>query len=96
MRGNSHKRRNLFSYPGLSYNLTYEFKHNTLRLVNIVIAEFSQGIIDQLKDNVVGIYLFGSLTYGDFNAESSDIDLMVVVNTPLTKEDILLVKSTHQ
>jgi len=65
-------------------------------LVNIVIAEFSQGIIDQLKDNVVGIYLFGSLTYGDFNAESCDIDLMVVVNTPLTKEDILLVKSTHQ
>ncbi len=41
---------------------------------------YSQNI---LGDNLVGIYLHGSLAMGGFNRDKSDIDLIVVVNTPL-------------
>ena len=39
---------------------------------------------DILKDNLTGIYLHGSAVMGCFNPEKSDIDLIVVVNEPLT------------
>lgn len=42
-----------------------------------------------LKDNLVGIYVHGSIALGCFNWEKSDIDYIVVVKNPLT-EDIKL------
>jgi predicted nucleotidyltransferase len=47
-------------------------------------------------DNVIGIYLFGSLTYGGFDAKSSDIDLLVVTKTILNKVEIDIVKNIHE
>ena len=37
-----------------------------------------------LQDNLVGIYLHGSLAAGCFHWERSDIDFLVVVRRPLT------------
>ena len=37
--------------------------------------------------NIVGIYLFGSLTYGGFDEKSSDIDLVVIIKTLLNKAE---------
>ena len=37
-----------------------------------------------LQDNLVGIYLHGSAVMGCFNPEKSDIDLIVVVDQPLS------------
>ena len=37
-----------------------------------------------LRDNLVGVYLHGSLVMGCFNPQKSDIDLIVVVERPLT------------
>jgi len=45
-----------------------------------------------LANNLAGIYVHGSLALGCFNWDKSDIDYIVVVNTPLThkeKQDIL-------
>lgn len=53
-------------------------------------------ICSVLGDNVTGIYLFGSLSYGDFNPESSDIDLMVIVHTPLTSQEQGAVQEFHK
>ena len=39
---------------------------------------------DILKDNLVGVYLHGSLAMGCFNPKRSDIDLIIVVNEPLS------------
>ena len=39
---------------------------------------------DILKGNLTGIYLHGSAVMGCFNPEKSDIDLIVVVNEPVT------------
>jgi len=48
------------------------------RLLNAVISRY----VDILRDNLIGIYLHGSLTMGCFT-ERSDIDFLVVVKDPL-------------
>lgn len=41
-----------------------------------------------LGDNILGMYLQGSLATGDFNIKSSDIDFIFVLHKKLTKEEI--------
>ncbi|HOK42387.1 MAG TPA: DUF4111 domain-containing protein [Thermoclostridium sp.] len=48
------------------------------RLLNAVISRY----VDILRDNLIGIYLHGSLAMGCFT-ERSDIDFLVVVKDPL-------------
>ncbi len=40
-----------------------------------------------LGAKLVGIYVHGSIAFGCFNRERSDIDFLVVVNSPLTQEE---------
>lgn len=48
-----------------------------------------------LKDNLVGIYVHGSIAMGCFNWNSSDIDFVVVVNKPISQDiKIKLMDST--
>lgn len=51
-------------------------------ITETIVAE-SQEI---LGDNLVGIYLHGSAVMGCFNEKKSDIDLIVVVNAPVSNE----------
>lgn len=47
-----------------------------------------QGALPQiLGANLIGIYLHGSLAYGDFNAHRSDVDVAVVVRRSLTSTE---------
>jgi hypothetical protein len=43
--------------------------------INALPGEWVQGIVRLLDDRVIGIYLSGSLAYGDFVPDRSDIDL---------------------
>lgn len=62
------------------------------RLILEKIVEVFQAI---LKDNLVGIYLHGSLAMGCFNPEKSDIDFLIVVKEKLPIEvRRAIVKST--
>ncbi len=61
-----------------------------------LVKDFSLKIQEILKENVVGIYLTGSLSYGDFVLERSDIDLLVVVRNKLNTNEIELVKNLHK
>src|SRR5437763_1681362 len=36
-----------------------------------------------LEHKLVGVYLYGSLVWGDFNQESSDIDLLVATSSDI-------------
>ena len=63
--------------------------------VNEVLHSLAKGIADIFGANLVGIYLMGSLTYGDFNPESSDIDLVVILREPASKEQLELIKKLH-
>jgi hypothetical protein len=40
--------------------------------------QFCQKIVDLLRDDLVGIYLHGSLAMGCFNPQHSDMDVLVV------------------
>lgn len=44
------------------------------------ISRFIRMVQKQLNDNLVGIYLHGSLAMGSFNPDQSDIDLLVITN----------------
>lgn len=49
-----------------------------------IIEEVTYGLKEILKDNLVGIYLHGSMVLGGFSWDISDLDLLVVVRNPLT------------
>lgn len=49
-----------------------------------------------LRDHFVGMYLYGSLSTGDFNPESSDLDFCVVTKEPLPTEIIAKLESMHK
>jgi predicted nucleotidyltransferase len=49
-----------------------------------------------LNNNLVGIYLTGSLTYGDYKPKSSDVDLVVVTKHQLTPKRLLAVENFHK
>lgn len=49
-----------------------------------------------LKAQFVGMYLYGSLSSGDFNPASSDIDFLFVTDGILSEETISKLEVTHQ
>lgn len=61
-----------------------------------IFSDFTNNIKVILQDKVLGIYLTGSLSYGDFVIERSDIDLLVVVSNKLSIKEIDLVRKLHK
>ena len=59
-------------------------------MVSLEIDNLIKSFVEQskniLKDNLVGVYLHGSLSMGCFNPQRSDIDLIIVVNKPLSDD----------
>lgn len=64
--------------------------------VNKVVNSLANSLKDILGSNFVGLYLTGSLSYGDFNSESSDIDLLVVSNEFISSEQIKKIEQLHK
>ena len=52
--------------------------------VNKILDTLVNGLQEILNKNLIGVYLTGSLTYGDFDKGSSDIDFLVVMEQPLS------------
>jgi predicted nucleotidyltransferase len=63
--------------------------------VNAVLYALTDGCLHLFLDNLVGVYLFGSLSYGDFNPDSSDIDLFVVLKQPVSKDELTRIEHLH-
>lgn len=63
--------------------------------INKILIYLSTKIRTILGDNLIGIYLFGSLSYGDFYPGSSDIDLVVIINRSLNHNENDLIKQLH-
>ena len=49
-----------------------------------------------LGDQFVGMYLYGSLSSGDFSPETSDIDFLVITHESLSEEKIAALESMHK
>lgn len=63
--------------------------------VRDVLLTISSGINTILRTNLIGLYLFGSLTYGDFNPDTSDIDLVAITTKPLNQDELNSIKQLH-
>jgi predicted nucleotidyltransferase len=49
-----------------------------------------------LAHKLAGVYLYGSLAYGDFDLHNSDVDLLAVISSPLDEEELDRVHKLHQ
>lgn len=75
--------------PGtiLIRNLDQEITH--------LLDDLKTGIASALGDDFVGLYLFGSLVYGDFTDGVSDIDLLAVSRNAVAEPDIDRLREMH-
>jgi predicted nucleotidyltransferase len=64
--------------------------------VNEVLNLLLESVQETLGKEFVGMYLYGSLSSGDFNPETSDIDFLVVTTDLLSNEKIAGLESMHQ
>lgn len=63
--------------------------------VNGILARLSDDLCRIFGKRLIGLYLTGSLSYGDFDAASSDIDFIAVLREPMSARDRLDVKAMH-
>lgn len=63
--------------------------------VNIFLHKILSRIVEILNDDFVGMYLYGSLALGDFDPQSSDIDVLVATKGKLSSEKIFALKTMH-
>lgn len=64
--------------------------------IDTVLTEWSEGLKRAFGRKVVGLYLSGSLAYGDFVPGRSDIDLQAVVRSPLTEDELQPIGKLHR
>ncbi len=48
-----------------------------------------------LRDNFVGLYVYGSLATGGFDPDTSDVDFIVATRSPLTPEQLNALEALH-
>src|SRR4051794_6909066 len=60
-----------------------------------VLASLLQGIRQALGDNLVGVYLRGSLVTGDFEPAASDIDLFAITERPVSPSEFEALAALH-
>ncbi len=63
--------------------------------VNAALDELFRGARRILGGHLVGIYLFGSLATGDFDPNSSDLDILVVPDEALADEEFAALAAMH-
>lgn len=63
--------------------------------VNELLADLLARLNDELGNQVVGVYLFGSLATGEFEPEASDIDIIVLTSSALTAEQLERLRNVH-
>src|SRR5215472_11569584 len=64
--------------------------------INALLCEWVEGVKRLLGKKVIGLYLSGSLAYGDFVPERSDIDLQAVVQNAVTQEELRSLELLHR
>lgn len=54
------------------------------------------GVRDALGDNIVGVYLTGSLALGGFVPETSDVDILVATERPISEAELETLAAFHE
>jgi predicted nucleotidyltransferase len=63
--------------------------------INELLSFFLEHINNVLKENFIGMYLYGSLATGDFDVNSSDIDFIVLTKNSVAEKEFLLLSRMH-
>jgi hypothetical protein len=63
--------------------------------INDILIRLSEGLKEILDEQLVGLYLTGSLTYGGFEHGSSDIDFLAVLEEQITDGQREHIKKLH-
>ena len=71
-------------------------KHTPYQEVNEILDILLNGAKDILGKQFIGMYLYGSLSSGDFDPKSSDIDFVVATKNILPDETILKLEVIHK
>lgn len=64
--------------------------------VNAVLNLLLINVKEILQDQFVGMYLYGSLSSGDFNPQTSDVDFLAITTESLSEARIAQLKSMHE
>jgi hypothetical protein len=64
--------------------------------INAILKELAENLQRILGPQLFGLYLTGSLSYGDFDRGSSDIDFLAILNRALSAEQFDLIKQAHR
>lgn len=64
--------------------------------VDGVLRLLTAGLDEVLGDQLVGLYLTGSLSYGGFDPGSSDIDLLALLERPITSDQRSSLRTLHE
>ncbi len=78
--------------------MRYTLKHSRPTLyfsVNQILHLLLADVKEILGDEFVGMYLYGSLSSGDFNPKSSDIDFLVVTSNMLSENTVAELDAMH-
>jgi len=70
-------------------------KYSHYKDLDKILNALTKGISHILGENLIGIYITGSLSYGDFNPENSDIDLLAILKIPALQEKLEALKQLH-
>lgn len=62
------------------------------KLLDLLLTELQK----ILGKKLVGLYLYGSIVWGDFDYEASDIDLMVAISKELEESEIAELRKMHE
>lgn len=63
--------------------------------INELLTSLFSQIRQVLGDHLVGLYLYGSLVAGDFDAEVSDIDLLAVTTDDISEKEFYRLHAMH-
>lgn len=63
--------------------------------VNFILNLLLASVKERLQEEFVGIYLYGSLSSGDFDPAASDIDFLVITADVLTEKAVAELESMH-
>lgn len=63
--------------------------------INALLSDFASHFSDALTDQLIGLYLYGSLALGDFDPDHSDIDLIAVTDGALDDRQFEAIREMH-
>ena len=63
--------------------------------VDAIVRSFTEGVVSTLQENLVGVYLTGSLSYEAFAYDSSDIDITVVMERRASRGELEAIQRLH-